>query len=76
MQLVGHVVQGHIVLDEPANLPEGAQVRIEVLPATPAPPEGSTLLDRMKPFMGILDDLPEDGSIQHDHYLYGTPKKA
>jgi hypothetical protein len=22
------------------------------------------------------DRLPTDGSVQHDHYLYGTPKKA
>jgi len=22
------------------------------------------------------DDWPEDGAIQHDHYLYGTPKRT
>lgn len=23
----------------------------------------------------ILDQLPNDGAAQHDHYLYGTPKR-
>jgi predicted DNA-binding antitoxin AbrB/MazE fold protein len=23
----------------------------------------------------VLDRLPEDGAAQHDHYLYGTPKR-
>jgi len=32
MMLDGHVVNGNIVLDESATLPEGAKVRIEVLP--------------------------------------------
>ena len=24
---------------------------------------------------GKADDLPADPSLQHDHYLYGTPKR-
>jgi hypothetical protein len=24
---------------------------------------------------GKADDLPADLSLQHDHYLYGTPKR-
>jgi hypothetical protein len=24
---------------------------------------------------GTVDGLPEDFSINHDHYLYGTPKR-
>jgi hypothetical protein len=24
---------------------------------------------------GTWDDVPTDGSINHDHYLYGAPKK-
>jgi predicted DNA-binding antitoxin AbrB/MazE fold protein len=23
----------------------------------------------------VLDRLPEDGASQHDHYIYGTPKR-
>ena len=24
----------------------------------------------------VLDSLPTDGSEQHDHYIYGTPKRT
>ncbi len=24
----------------------------------------------------VWERLPEDGSIQHDHYIYGTPKRS
>lgn len=24
----------------------------------------------------VLDQLPTDGSEQHDHYIYGTPKRT
>jgi hypothetical protein len=76
MTLEGHVENGQIVLDEPARLPEGSKVRVEVLVSPPAAPEKASLYDRLKPFVGILDDLPEDAALNHDHYLYGTPKKS
>lgn len=81
MVLRGHIKNGTIVLDEPQTLPEGAEVEVSFLP--PAPPaevskdrEISTLYERLKPFIGKLDGLPPDASINHDHYLYGTPKKS
>jgi hypothetical protein len=78
MFLEGHVEKGLIVLDDDfAALPEGTKVRVEVLSQSPRtmdeqPP---TLLERLKPFVGILDGLPADAALNHDHYLYGTPKK-
>ena len=24
----------------------------------------------------VLERLPTDGAVQHDHYIYGTPKRA
>lgn len=76
MLLEGHVENGKIVLDEAAKLPEGAKVRVELLPS-PAPlTEAPTLYERLKPFVGILHDLPEDAALNHDHYLYGAPKKT
>ncbi|MGC1310488.1 MAG: hypothetical protein WA885_24925 [Phormidesmis sp.] len=24
----------------------------------------------------ILDTLPSDGAVEHDHYIYGAPKRA
>jgi hypothetical protein len=76
MTLEGHVENGQIVLDELAKLPEGAKVRIEVLPLPAPATDDSTLYERLKPFIGILDGLPEDAALNHDHYLYGTPKKT
>ncbi len=74
MLLEGHVENGQIVIDEPAMLPEGAKVRVELMspkPETAIP----TVYDRLKSIVGIADGLPEDAAHNHDHYLYGTPKK-
>lgn len=76
MTLEGHIENGRIILDESAHLPDGTKVRVEVLPSQPVAPEKTSLFDRLKPFMGILDDLPDDAALNHDHYLYGTPKKS
>lgn len=34
-----------------------------------------TLGELLKDFEGICLDLPPDFADQHDHYIYGTPKK-
>jgi hypothetical protein len=44
------------------------------MPISPTEGEIPTLADRLKDFIGILE-LPEDAARNHDHYLYGTPKK-
>jgi hypothetical protein len=81
MVLRGHIEYGMIVLDDPQALPEGAEV--EVIVSAPKSAEesngetvGATLHERLKAFVGKLDGLPPDASINHDHYLYGTPKKS
>jgi hypothetical protein len=78
MVVSGHVINGTIVLDGAVVLPEGAAVQVTV-PAEPAPKsdEGKipTLLERYKDFVGVIDDLPPDASVNLDHYLYGTPKR-
>lgn len=77
MLLEGHVQNGQIVLDEPADLPDGARVRVEVVPPKPQPePDIPTLYERLKPVIGIATNLPEDAARNHDHYLYGTPKRT
>ena len=70
MSYRGHVENGAIVLDEAASLQEGTEVRVEVIE-----PRAKTLAERFAPFVGCLDDLPEDLAAQHDHYLHGTPKR-
>jgi hypothetical protein len=78
MSFTGHVQDGAVVMDEPLPLPNGTAVEVNPKPATPPPadhPEPKTLNERLKDFIGCLKDLPEDASVQHDHYIYGTPKR-
>jgi len=71
MTLEGRVENGAIVLQPPTRLPEGARVRVEILPDTEP-----TLFDRIGHLAGKAKHLPPDAAEQHDHYLYGTPKKS
>jgi hypothetical protein len=77
MTLHGLVRGGLIVFDPPVALPEGAEVQVEVLrsPLDPAEVEPPSLFDRLKPLVGAAKGLPQDFAAQHDHYLYGTPKR-
>jgi hypothetical protein len=67
----GRVKNGVIVLDEPRALPEGAEVQVVPLAEQAVP----TLYDRYKDFIGSAKGLPEDASINVDHYLYGHPRQ-
>jgi hypothetical protein len=53
------------------QLPEGKRVRVELVDAESPP----SLMDRLGCFAGQAKQLPSDASLQHDHYLYRTPKK-
>ena len=79
MTLHGHVQNGVIVLDKQVPLPEGAAVQVQIIvPPRPSAPDAElpTLAETLKDFIGVLEDLPEDAATNHDHYLYGTPKKS
>ena len=67
----GHVENGVVVFDEPADLPDGTRVRIEPVKARTR----RTLADRLRNVIGITEGLPADLAENHDHYLYGRPKK-
>lgn len=74
----GHVKNGAIVLDEPVELPEGAEVRIDLVCGPTDEGSGGeipTLYERMEPFIGKAKGLPPDASVNLDHYLYGLPKR-
>lgn len=80
MTLNAHILNGSIVLDEPQPLPEGAAVQVVlvvegVAAATSDIVEPPTLYERLAPVIGAVTGLPSDLSINHDHYLYGVPKK-
>ena len=76
----GHIQNGQIVLDEPVVLPEGAEVRVDVLcrktaDVTETAESGKTLYERLAPVIGSAKGLPADLAAQHDHYLHGQPKR-
>lgn len=74
----GHVSEGKVVLHNTLELPEGTEVEVDVrlISDQPAPSsDTSTLRERLATFIGIANDLPADASENHDHYLYGTPKR-
>lgn len=73
----GHVKNGMVILDEPADLIEGACVTIEVVPSgtkreDTGPP---SLAERLEAIIGKARSLPDDAAENHDHYLYGLPKQ-
>jgi len=78
MTLHGHVQNGIIVFDDPVTLPEGAAVEVQIVVPSNLPKldhtQDAELAERLKDFIGVLD-LPEDAARNHDHYLYGSPKK-
>ena len=79
MTVSGHLQNGVVVLDSPTNLPDGTSVRVEI-PETEATPlveaQRKTLYERFESFIGTAPELPPDASVNHDHYLYGTPKRS
>jgi hypothetical protein len=85
MAIRGKVKNGRVVLDKPRAFPEGAEVEIRRVkkkaglkkPKVAAKPKARvrTLAERFANVIGKAAGLPADASINHDHYLYGAPKK-
>ncbi|MBI4556614.1 MAG: hypothetical protein HY706_03455 [Candidatus Hydrogenedentes bacterium] len=77
MTYKGHVENGAIVLDDPAELPEGAAVNIELVPSPASVDDelGPSFTERFAEIMGKAQSLPEDAAQNHDYYLYGAAKK-
>jgi len=73
----GHIQNGVVVFDEPISLPDGTSVEVVLpLPAGTEPQQAApTLYERLEPFIGKAKGLPPDASLNHDHYLYGMPKR-
>jgi hypothetical protein len=74
----GRVQNGRIELDDPVQLPEGASVEVQVSDDTPhsgTTENGPTLFEQLEGIIGAVPDLPDDLSVNHDHYLYGVPKR-
>ncbi len=75
----GRVTNGVVVLNAPGTLPEGAEVRVELVrEQTSEADQGKrepTLGQKLLRHAGKAVGLPEDAARNHDHYLYGTPSK-
>ena len=64
-----------LVPEEPVDLPTGCVLDVQVtVVEQPVKPPLMKLLEVVGP-MPETGDLPRDGAAQHDHYLYGLPKK-
>jgi predicted DNA-binding antitoxin AbrB/MazE fold protein len=59
---------------QPLPLQERETVRVTVEEKQPSLAERIAALGRALP-PEVLDRLPPDGVLQHDHYIYGTPKR-
>lgn len=60
-----------IVPDEPLDLPRGQRLRVELEPIDGDQSRFADLLE----LEADIPDVPSDLASQHDHYLYGTPKR-
>lgn len=74
MTLRGHIRNGSLVFDAPPSLPEGAAVEVDLRTLEGEETE-PTLYERYAKIVGIAEGLPEDFSVNHDHYIHGTPKR-
>jgi hypothetical protein len=76
-ELTGKVVNGVVVLDQPGRLEDGTKVRVKPVPEH-QDTEGdiSSLREMLLSFAGTVEGLPPDMALNHDHYLYGVPKKV
>jgi hypothetical protein len=82
----GHAITPDELVDIPFNVPLRVTIdpaKADAVAATPSAdaPDASdkpipTLAERVKGFIGCLEGVPADAALNHDHYLYGTPKKS
>ena len=70
----GTYKNGVVVPDEPISLAEGQRVLIDPeRTGKPAPALSTT--QRLLELAGVIKDGPSDASVNHDHYIYGAPKR-
>jgi hypothetical protein len=68
------VRNGAIVLDAPLQIKDGTAVAIEIVTTPKAESVSSTQerYESYKPFIGALDDMPQDWAEKTDTYLKKT----
>ena len=68
----GHVENGVVVLDEPAPLADGVEVRVEPVQQ---PDRFQSLREGLMRLAGTVKDMPADMARNHDHYIHGTRRR-
>jgi hypothetical protein len=66
------IQNGQLVLEPPLSLPEGTRVQLTVEPLPAETEEDDPLLWLAK---NSIPSGISDMAEQHDHYLYGVPKR-
>jgi hypothetical protein len=66
-----------LVPDEPVDLPIDCVLEVQVRTLPDSSPEDRPLMNLVKLLEALPDNpnAPTDGAAQHDHYLYGLPKR-
>ena len=78
--LTAHFDGKVLIPDEPVSLPVDCALEVHVQPLpqpAPLPAGDRPLMKLLKSLEEFPDnpDWPTDGAAQHDHYLYGLPKR-
>ena len=76
VEFLAHFDGKHLLPDEPVDLPMDCALEVRVAPVRNASANGNSLqrlIEVAKRFP--VTDGPADGAAQHDHYLYGVPKR-
>jgi hypothetical protein len=71
----GYVKKGVILLRGKASLKDGTEVRVEPLKPAKKRAARKSLGQKMLAHAGVVKGLPADLAKNHDHYLYGRPRK-
>ena len=72
MSFTGKVKNGVVVLPPEANLPEGAEVKVEPLDLIP---EDDPFIQAVLKLAKPRPHWPKDYALNHGHYVSGEPKK-
>jgi hypothetical protein len=70
----GHFDGKVFVPDEPVDFARGQKLILHIEPAQEPPATDGDAWDVLDSLTGTVE-APSDWSAQHDHYLYGTPRR-
>jgi hypothetical protein len=76
MTFRGTIENGRLVLDDGVRLPSGTRVDVSVRGASPTRKTQKSTVDALLRLAShAVDTGIRDLAAEHDHYLYGTPKR-